>query len=494
MSASGATHRQPVSPAVEPDVVGSPSAGPAALRGSVLRSGGYAVTVLLSLISAPLLIRHLGEVGFGRYTTVVALVTIIAGLTDAGLVNIALREWSTRASDRRTESMRSLLGIRMELSGAGVLVGVLFALAVGYQRVLVLGTLIAGVGMVLQTVADLLTTALRGELRFGWASVIDVARQAVAVALIVVLVVTGAGLLPFFAVTIPAGLLTLVLTAILVRAQMPLVPRIRGGDRWRLLRDMLPYSAATAVNTLYFRVTIVAMSLIAAARQTGYFATSFRVTEVLVGIPALAIGAAFPILARAAQDDQERFAHATSRILELALIVGIAVVLVVVLSAPFVIQVLAGRAGAPAAAVLQIQGIGLAGTFLATAAGFPLLSLGRTGALLIANGGALIANIVLTIVLVPLAQAKGAAIAAVLAESCLAAGQLTLLTRLQRLRLSPATLVTAVVGAGIGALPLLIGGIHPLLRMALGLAAYLAVLAVARQIPPELAEVLRRKR
>src|SRR5579875_2883338 len=45
------------------DLLGSSAAGPAALRGSVLRSSAYALTILLSLVSAPLLIRHLGLAG-----------------------------------------------------------------------------------------------------------------------------------------------------------------------------------------------------------------------------------------------------------------------------------------------------------------------------------------------------------------------------------------------------------------------------------------------
>jgi O-antigen/teichoic acid export membrane protein len=476
------------------DLVGSSAAGPAALRGSVLRSASYATTVALSLISAPLLIRHLGIAQFGRYSIVVAIVTIAGGLTDAGLVNIALREWATRSGADRQQTMRSLLGIRLELSIGGIAVGVAFALVAGYGTTLVVGTLIAGVGMVLQTVANLLTAPLQGELRFGWASIIDVARQAVNVILIVVLILAGAGLLPFFAVTVLASGVTLVFVGLLVREKLPLRPALRGAERWPLLKDTLPYAAAIALNTIYFRVTIVAMSLIASAQQTGYFATSFRVTEVLVGIPALAVGTAFPILSRAAREDTDRFAYAAERILELALAAGAALVLVVVLSAPFVIDVLAGAAGAPAVPVLQIQGLALLATFVAMATGYPLLSLRRHSALLIANGGALAANIALTLVLVPIDQARGAAIAAVIAESCLAAGQLALLMRAGRIRLRLSA-VRAIVIAGVaGAAPLLIPGMHPLLRTVTGLVIYVGLLALLRALPPELTQALNRGR
>jgi len=459
----------------------------------VLRSSAYALTILLSLVSAPLLIRHLGISAFGRYTTVIALVTIVGGLTDAGLLNIALREWTTHSGQPRRELMRSLLRIRLELSGAGVLAGVAFALVAGYDEVLVLGTLLAGIGMLLQVTANLLTVPLQGDLRFGWASLIDVLRQTVAVGLIVVLVLLGAHLLPFLAVTIPAALAALVLAAWLVRDRMPLVPAAGRTDRWPLVRETLPYAAAIALNTFYFRVTIVVMSIIAVPRQTGYFATSFRVTEVLVGVPALAVGAAFPILARAAHDSQDRFAYACARILELALIVGTAVALAVVLSAPFLIDVLAGRAGAPAAGVLQIQSMALVASFLGVATGYALLSLRRYVALLVVNGVAVVANILLTVALVSLEQAKGAAIAAVAAESGLALTQLVLLLRMRRTRVRPRALPGVAVAALAGASPLLIQGLHPLLRAAAGVALYTLVLGLVGLTPPEISHLFRRR-
>lgn len=476
------------------DVIGSSAAGPAALRGSLMLGVSYATSIGLSLISVPLLIRHLGISAFGRYTTVLALVTVVNGLTDAGMANIALREWSTRSGDDRRQTMRSLMGIRLELSAAGVLVGVAFAAIAGYGHTLVLGTLLAGSGMVMQALNDVLTVPLQGELRFGWPSLVTVARQAVSTALIVALVLVGAGLLPFFVVMIPAGLTTIAFTMFLVRGRLSLAPRFRGGEWWSLVRDTLPYAAAIAINTLYFRVTIIVMSLAATARQTGYFATSFRVTEVLIGVPALAIGAAFPILSRSAKDDEPRFTRATERIIELSLTAGVAMVLVVVLLAPFVIQVIAGAAGAPAVRVLQIQGLALVATFLAVATGFVLLSLRRHTALLIANGAALVTNVVLTLVLVPVDQARGAATAAVIAETCLAIGQLLLLQRVRGRLVRLRSLAVITVAGVAGAAPLLVGGVHPILRALAGLAIYLAVLSAFGRIPPEVRDALGRGR
>jgi O-antigen/teichoic acid export membrane protein len=471
--------------APEPSLVQTRAAGAAAVRGSVLQSGAYVITFLLSLVSVPLLFNHLGPAGFGRYTTVVSLVTIIGGVTDAGMVNVALREWSTRGGEDRRRTMRLLLGIRLELGVVGVLAGTGYALVAGFDRAMVIGTVLAGAGMLLQILADLLAVAMQGELRFGWPAIITVSRQVVAVALIVVLVLAGAGLVPFLAVTIPASLMTLVLTAWVVHGRMPLRPALRGPERWALLRDTVPYAAAIAVNTIYFQVTILVMHQIASPTQTGYFSLSFRVVQVLIGVPSLAIGAAFPILSHSARSDSERFRYAVGRILELAVIASVPVVLGVVLAAPFIIDVLSHGNGAPATGVLQIQAFALLATFVATASGFPLLSLRRHTALLIGNCAALAANVVLSLILIPIAHARGAAISAVAAESCLAIGQLAFLLRDERVSMR---LSTAAIALGAG----LLGGlaqflpVFSLVRAVIGLAVYLGVVAACGRLPPEL--------
>jgi O-antigen/teichoic acid export membrane protein len=115
------------------DVLDSSRAGALALRGSVLRLGGMGGGMLLALVAAPLLIRHLHQVGFGQYVTALSIATIAAGLTEGGVNAIALREFAARDGRDRDAVMRDIFGIRLLLSAAGVIGAVAFAAAVGYS-------------------------------------------------------------------------------------------------------------------------------------------------------------------------------------------------------------------------------------------------------------------------------------------------------------------------------------------------------------------------
>jgi O-antigen/teichoic acid export membrane protein len=477
----------------EAHVLDSPEAGAAAVRGSALRSAGYVAGLALSLVSAPLLTRHLGTVRFGQYIAVISLVTIVAGLTEGGLNSIALREYAARTGADRAVVMRDLIGIRLALSLFAGLIAVGLAAAFGYAHPLVLGTAVAVTGQMLQVYQTLLGTSLQGELRFGWITVLELVRQSVSVVLIVALVLAGAGLLPFFAIPIVAGLATLSVTFRVTRRLIPLRPAFHPGRWVPLLRDTLPFAAAIAVSVLYFRVVVIAMSILASSVQTGYFGASFRVIEVLVGVPSLIAGAAFPILARtAAQGDNERLYYAAGRLVEGTLVLGTFLSLMLVLAAKPVIDVLGGTAFAKSIPVLRIQGLALMATCVAVSAGYVLLALRRHAAILIANAIALSVSVVASIVLISALDAQGGAIAVVIAELTLAVAQVAMLLKARpglRHQFVVRPLMIVAAGAASSAVAL-IPGAPALVKTALGALVFPALLMLTGSFPPEVRELL----
>jgi O-antigen/teichoic acid export membrane protein len=468
------------------DVLSSPEAGPLALRGSALRGGAYALGILVNLIAAPLLIRHLGQVDYGHYITIIALVTIVGGLSEGGLNTVALREYASTSGAQRDWLMSNLLGIRIVLSMLGVIGVVLFSWLAGYERDMVLGALIAGIGMSMQVTQDLIDVSLQATLRFGWVTLAELTRQFVAVALIVALVIAGAQLLGFFAVTIPAALVALLLSLRLVRGLFPRHPTFHLKMVSQLLGETFFYAIAIALNNVYFRVTVVIMSLAATAVQTGYFAVSFRVVEVLIGAPALMMAAAYPILTRALHEDSKRFLRTTRRMFELSVLGGVLVAVALELGAGFAVEVLGGHAAEPAAAILRIQGLAVMFTFISVACAYPMLSLRRRHELVLANVLGLLAALVLSFALVPVLAAKGAAVATVGAEATLTLVTALALVRVRpdlRLPLSvlPVAALAAAVGLGAGYAV----GVHPVLQVAVGACVYAAVVALLGRFPPE---------
>src|SRR4051794_20415924 len=126
------------------DVLRAAAAGDRAARGGLLRIAVYGAGVALTAAASAVLLRHLGVAAFGRYATVVALVTIAGGVADAGLTIVGQREYVLADADGRRHVLGAVAALRLVLAPVGVLAAALFALAVGYPGEMVAGTLIAG--------------------------------------------------------------------------------------------------------------------------------------------------------------------------------------------------------------------------------------------------------------------------------------------------------------------------------------------------------------
>jgi len=476
------------------EILDTPQAGPMVIRGSVLRVLGYGAGMLLSVGSAAVLLRYLSVADFGRYTAVLSLVTIVAGLTDAGMTTIGVREYTVREGEDRTRLMRNLLGMRLVLTLAGVGIAVGFGMIAGYTEAMVLGIALAGAALVLQVVQGTIGVPLQARLQLGLVTGLDLVRLAGMVLALCVSTLAGAGLAVLLAAPLPVAIVLVFVTITLVRGAVPVAPAF-DRETWRdLLALTLPFAAATAVGTIYIYLTIVLMSLVTSEQETGIFGASFRVFVVLGGVPGLLVGSAFPLLARAARDDRLRLGYAVQRLFEICVICGIGVALVTIVAAPVVIDVLGGDKYADAVPVLRIQAIAVLASYLVALGGYTLLSLHRHRALLIANAVALVASAGLTLALAPGLGAVGAAYASVAGECTLAIGYLLALLRgADGIEISLATLPrVALAASGAGAVVLL--PVPVVVAAVLCAVVFVGLLVALRALPAEVFEALRARR
>ena len=121
-----------------PDVLDGPERGPRRSAAARCASLGYAVGTLVTVGSAAALFRHLGVADGGRYVTVMSLMAVVQGLTDAGPDRDRhSRVRGTHTPAERHAFMRHLLGVRVALTVSGVGLAVAFTVLAGYDSTLV---------------------------------------------------------------------------------------------------------------------------------------------------------------------------------------------------------------------------------------------------------------------------------------------------------------------------------------------------------------------
>ena len=150
------------------DLVDTPEAGATVIRGSLLRLGALVVGTLATIASSAVVIRHLGVVDTGRWVTVMSLVVIVGSISDLGLSAVGVREYTVRPAEAGRRFLRNLLGMRVAFVIIGLVVAVAFTVVADYTDTMVLGTMLAGAGMVLYVIQQSLTIPLQARLRLGW--------------------------------------------------------------------------------------------------------------------------------------------------------------------------------------------------------------------------------------------------------------------------------------------------------------------------------------
>jgi O-antigen/teichoic acid export membrane protein len=390
------------------------------IRGSAVRVGANVLGLVLALVTATILLRHLGVEESGRYVTVMSLVRIAVAIVDNGLNVAASKDLTVRKRSERRELLGNIVGQRIlvaVIAWAGL---VAFSLLAGYPNEMVAGTILAGSGVMLVAIGDSMLVPLTVELRNAGVAAVELLRAFVVLVGVALLAAVGSGLTAFLAVQVVCGLAVLTVVPFLVGRRGVVRPRFDRAEQRGLLRTALPIAAALALGQIYFRLVIVMMSLISSGKETGYFGGSLRAMEALIVLPILVAGVALPVMTAAAHDNMKRLRYAIEGLSEGATIAGVLVVLVTIRAADPVMRVIGGAEFEPAGNVLRIQVVALLFIALYQIWTVALVALGQQRQLIFTNALGLLAVAVFAAILVPPLGAKGGAIASVCADAVLA--------------------------------------------------------------------------
>ncbi|HEX3360155.1 MAG TPA: polysaccharide biosynthesis C-terminal domain-containing protein [Solirubrobacterales bacterium] len=405
---------------VDGDVLRSAGAGKKVIHGSALRLGANLANLVFALATATLLLRHLGVEESGRYVTVMSLVGIALAIVDQGLNVGASKDLTMTARDERRALLANVVGQRLIVAAVAWVCLVTFALVAGYPREMVIGTALAGFGIMLVALGNAMLVPLTVDLRNAGIAIVEMLRSFIVLVGVVLLVAAGAKLDAFLALQILVGLSVLTVVPLLVGRAGVVRPRWDRVRQRALVRTALPVAAALVLGQIYFRLVIVLMSLISSAKQVGYFGGSLRAMEALIALPILVASVALPVMTAAAHGNMARLRYAIEGLSEGAVIAGMLIILVTIRAADPVMRMIGGKEFEPAGNVLRIQVVALLFIALYQIWTVALVALGRQRQLIFTNAVGLIAVGLFAAVLVPPLGAKGGAIASVSADIVLA--------------------------------------------------------------------------
>jgi len=378
---------------------------------------GEAVSKGSAFVAVVVVARSLTPADFGRFSFVVALVTIVMLFSDVGL-QVA----TTRAIARdRTHAS--------EFVSAALLVGAAFG-AMAYAALgaaAALGAFPHGVGREVALYAVVLLLAagvnaywslLRGVERQDLVYVAYAVSSVALLAAVVVAAAAGASVIEILLLYVGAIALRLTVTIAVVwwKVGRPRFRVARGPTR-ALLATAPAAAAAYGLQEVYSHGDVVLLGFLVSAADVGSYAAAYRLVDAVTFLTAGALTAAvFPVFSRLSREAPEQVAPLYNRLVRLVATAFVPAVLVFVAASGPLVDAVYSFPGDDASmifALLAPAALLIAINFITT---FLALAVGRARAAIAAGSVAALVNVAVNLVAVPIVGVKAAAAATLVAE------------------------------------------------------------------------------
>jgi O-antigen/teichoic acid export membrane protein len=402
-----------------------------AARNSAFVLGAQVLLKVLAFLFNIYVVRTLGAAHFGRYSTVMAYITILSIFSDFGMAPYAMREMS-EDPERTARLLPNVIAMRGLLSLAIIGVAPLSAIGMGQEADMTMGILLASMGLLLYAFQGPLEGALTARERLDYIAAYTVANQILFWVTGVFLLVRGFG----FIGLIIASWVGVATSALLsARALCRLnIGKLRLDIRqWpKLVRASVPFGVSSLADALVRQFDTVFIFVILTDAAAGWYSVSHNLILILLLLAQSISTALYPSLVRGYARDRQILEQIVPRAIKYLLVICLPIALGSTVLAERIIITLYGAEFAPSIPVLRVVLWALPAMFVLEVVVRVALMLHlerRAATIDLVNASITVA---LNLILIPALGIMGAALAFVLGRS-IRLGQYVALLGLRRL-------------------------------------------------------------
>jgi len=360
---------------------------------------GRFANLALGIVVTGLLARTLGNSGFGVWSTLLAISSLVAVVGNPGLEQVAVR-CAVAEPEREPQWLGTLLVLRQLLSvlAMALCIGTVVLIAPNREA------LIAGVVLMLSLLvaaASSLRVVFQLRVRNSYAIAAMTVQSILWAAVVVWAYATGAGI-----VALAVGFTITTAIASILQGLLALrLARVRFDGIRRHFAEMIKVGVPVAIGGMfvvgYGQIDQVLVFKIAGSQEAGYYAAAYRLFSQSSFVPVSVSTTVFALLAVSFVGDSEKFRVLLQTSLELLLAVAIGVLALTAVYAGEIISLIFGHGYHRAAAALPV----LMGAFVLVSVGYlqDLLVIisRRQNRFVIAAALALALNVGLNVALIP---------------------------------------------------------------------------------------------
>jgi len=386
------------------------------LRNSFFGMGAQVMIKVLSVLFSILVVRRLGDVGYGKYSFILAYVGIFAIFSQLGMGPYAVREI---AKDRANTSFLfwNTLPLRLILSVITVILITATAYLLGYSSAIVMGVFVASLGLLLQAIQSPFNAIMVGSERLDYQATVQVAKQLVFVCLGASLLLQGRRYMGLLIASLGGVAVMTLLSALIVIRQYGVGPVAVRPKRWpSLLRASIPFGIVGLATVVSYKIDTVLLSFYHGDAMVGWYNAPYNLIMMLMIISHSINQSLYPSLTRRYARDAGTVNRVLGRVTKYLLIISLPIALGVTILAQPIVSTLYGEAFEHSALALQILIWVLPAMFLTDLFGHTTMAMDNERGVARVNTVNALFNVTLNLLLIPSYGLLGAAVTTVLTE------------------------------------------------------------------------------
>jgi O-antigen/teichoic acid export membrane protein len=400
------------------------------LGNSLLRVGGYAIGAGLFFGTIVLIARYLGTEGFGHFSFILAVVSVLQLVADMGVRNIVIRDIALEKAKfhLHLSTARTLL---WSLSGLSLACVVVLANLVDLTADLRHSMYLAGVAVIMTFYGLGYSAVLRAFEEMQWDIAGFVLHKIVFMALIWLVTQTSLGLRGVFAAMLLANTLQwLYYWGVVSLRHGRTKPSLNFTAAWGLLWDAFPLGIAEILRRLTRHVDKLLLAALSTPMALGLFSAAYKFLEAMTPFTANLTLPLFPVFSRFARVSPGKLFGAYEQSLKFLYVLGMPLAVIMFVLSESLVVLCFGEAYRDAAAVLRLVAPGAVFSLPTSVYGYVFTALGRQRLYMGCVAASLAVNALLDLLLIPFYSYQGAAIATLTAEAVLFLAGLMMLRRL----------------------------------------------------------------
>ena len=435
--------------------------------------------------------RFLRETEFGKFNFAIAFTTLALIFIDIGLQPLFVRDISRKRELADKYIFHGIL-IKSALSIVAFLVVILVMNIMSYPADIRIIVYIMFAFTILKSFTDAFSSVFLAFEQMQWDGLLKILRAVLLTLLVFYALLNNYGLKAITWMYVITELIVLALClALLFTKFIKFAAKLEKDLAKKLVFEAVPFAVTVLFYSVYFYIDSIMLSKMRGVYEVGIYSAAYNVTTALIFIPSIYITSIFPSLSKFYVSSLESLKFAYKKSLKYISIAALPITIVLFFSGSNIIHFLYGTGYDKSVLVLQIIAITIFFRFVSFVNGITIISVDKQKQRLYFQGLTALINIVLNLILIPFYGYIGAAIATVVTELFLFCSYFyVVIEHFQNwtdINILAKPTIAAIIASG-----LFFVNVGTLLKIALALFAYIALLLLLKVFKKEDWDIFKR--